>query len=86
MKLCKDCIYFHVVGGRLRCAKINLKVITKVDLVTGDILKYTLEEAWRANPELQREDGLFTSLIGNTCGRRARWFKARRVSSEICGG
>lgn len=68
MKFCKDCAHFTEVR---RCRGPQN---TYVDLITGETL---YRDDWRANPGLNREDGVVMSRILGTCGRRARFFKPK---------
>ena len=68
MKLCKDCAFYETAINR--CNKTP-------DMVTGKAI--AAGAGWRGSPQIQREDGFFGSIIMNSCGKRARWFKSANV-------
>jgi hypothetical protein len=76
VKLCIDCAYLqpptpHCYEHHCRHPKAFK---TAKCPVTGNTV---FVEPWYQCCAMEREDGLLASLILNTCGRRARWFKQK---------
>jgi hypothetical protein len=71
MKLCVNCKHYRPYHLDDDCAHPRANPFGLQE-ITGNM---RLIERWRRSCERQREDGLVTSVILGTCGRRGRWFK-----------
>lgn len=87
LKPCVDCVYFNKLRDSewslfgyngSECSAPQNKTASYYNIVTGE-KNQSYRWTWCSH---LRKNGLLSSLIWNSCGKRGRWFKPKEVEKS----